>query len=61
MTKTNHYIKEEEYVLKKENSKTKFTVRLHFIKEDESGKTADEIQNILLETYIKNLKSKGDV
>lgn len=60
MTKINYYLREEDHVLRKENSETNFTVKLHFAKEDRDETIIDEIQEILLETYTKNYIPKGD-
>ncbi len=60
MTKTEQYIRENENVLKRENTETKFTVRLHFSKNNTDREMTEEIQKLLLETYISHLKRKGE-
>ncbi len=60
MTKTEQYIRENENVLKRENAETKFTVRLHFSKNNTDREMTEEIQKLLLETYISHLKRKGE-
>lgn len=59
MTKMDYYLREEDHVLRKENSETNFTVRLHFAKEDKDEAIIEEIQEILLETYTRNFIPKG--
>lgn len=53
------YTKEENNVLKKENGKTGYTVRLHFTEDNDNEKVIKNIQNILIRTYVLNLTSKG--
>lgn len=58
MAKTGNYIREENNILKKENTETGYTVRLHFTENNGGNNILEEIQNILIETYIKNLRFK---
>lgn len=58
MTKADNYIREENNVLKKENTETEYTVRLHFAEDNKDNNILEEIQRILTETYIKNLRFK---
>lgn len=54
------YTKEENNVLRRNNSKTDFTVRLHFTEENDSNKIVEDVQKILIGTYVRGLtSSKG--
>lgn len=59
MINPNHYVREDKNVLKKENSEAEFTVRLHFAENYKNEKMIEEIQEILFETYMRNLNLKG--
>lgn len=59
MIKTERYLREENHVLRKENSETNFTVRLHFEEDYGDEKIMEELQEILFETYIRNFIPKG--
>ena len=54
MEKIGNYIKEDN-VLKKVDSETGFTIRLHFAEENTGNNMIEEIQKLLTETYIENL------
>ncbi len=54
MEKTGDYSKEDN-VLKKADSETGFTIRLHFAGDNADNSIMEEIQKLLTETYIKNL------
>jgi len=59
MAKVGNYTREGKNVLKKEDSETEFTVRLHFMESKKDNNVLEEIQKILTEAYIKNLTFKG--
>lgn len=58
MTKTGEYTREGNYVLRRENPETNYTVRLHFTQKDADRHIVEEIQEILTETYIRNFRNK---
>lgn len=58
MTRTDYYSREEQNILRKENSAGGFTVRLHFKQDEEDDRLLEEMQKILLETYLANGNAK---
>ena len=54
MEKTGDYFKEDN-VLKKTDSETGFTIRLHFAEDHTGNSMIEEIQKLLTEAYIENL------
>ena len=53
------YTKEGNNVLRKNDSQTGYTVRLHFTKGNDN-KIVEEVQKILIGTYIESLKVGGN-
>ena len=58
MEKTGDYIRKEDDVLEKTDSETGFTIRLHFAEDNTGDSVIEEIQRLLTETYIKNLRER---
>ncbi len=58
MTRTDYYSREDTNILRKENSAGNFTVRLHFKQDEEDDRLLEEMQKILLETYLANVNAK---
>ncbi len=59
MTKTGEYSWEGSHVLRRENPKTHYTVRLHFTEGNTDQGIVEEILDILMETYMRNMMAKG--
>ncbi len=60
MGKAGGYTREENNVLTKEDSKNGYKVRLHFTEDKENCCMIEELQKLLVETYINNLLRKGE-
>ncbi|MDE6942223.1 MAG: hypothetical protein K2P40_14945 [Lachnospiraceae bacterium] len=60
MGKVGCYTREENNVLTKEDSKNGYKVRLHFTEDKENCCMIEELQKLLVGTYINNLLRRGE-
>lgn len=53
------YTREGNNMLRKNDSGTEYTVRLHFSENTDSDKLIEEVQKILAETFVRELVFRG--